>query len=146
MSALLSKTIFWTVLLLVLLGQYSSDAHGATAKFNYLLHCGGCHLTDGSGMDPEVPTLRNKLGPLTLSAEGRGYLVRVPGASQVPLTDEELRDVVNWVLAEYNENTLPESFRPITTEEVQKHRKNPLSDPLEYRKRFWPNETDQAHY
>ena len=82
-------------------------------------------------MDPEVPTLRNKLGPLTLSPEGRGYLVRVPGASQVPLSDEELRDVVNWVLTEYNENTLPESFQPITTEEVQTHRKNPLSDPLE---------------
>ena len=73
-------------------------------------------------MDPEVPTLRNKLGPLTLSPEGRGYLVRVPGASQVPLSDEELRDVVNWVLTEYNGNTLPESFRPITTEEV-KHTK-----------------------
>ena len=146
MPALLNKTFFWTVLLFALLGQYSNDTQGATAKFNYLLHCGGCHLTDGSGMDPEVPTLRNKLGPLTLSPEGRGYLVRVPGASQVPLSDEELRDVVNWVLTEYNENTLPESFRPITIEEVQTHRKNPLSDPLEYRKRFWPNKTNQPHY
>ena len=146
MPALLNKTFFLTVLLFALLGQYSNDTQGATAKFNYLLHCGGCHLTDGSGMDPEVPTLRNKLGPLTLSPEGRGYLVRVPGASQVPLSDEELRDVVNWVLTEYNGNTLPESFRPITTEEVQAHRKNPLSDPLEYRKRFWPNESDQPQY
>ena len=146
MPALLNKTFFWTVLLFALLGQYSNDTQGATAKFNYLLHCGGCHLTDGSGMDPEVPTLRNKLGPLTLSPEGRGYLDRVPGASQVPLSDEELRDVVNWVLTEYNENTVPEAFRPITTEEVQTHRKNPLSDPLEYRKRFWPSESDQTHY
>ena len=146
MPALLSKTNFWAVLLFVLLSQYGSGAQGATAKFNYLLHCGGCHLTDGGGMDPEVPTLRNKLGPLTLSAEGRGYLVRVPGASQVPLSDEELRDVVNWVLTEYNENTLPESFRPITIEEVQTHRKNPLSNPLKYRKRFWPDETDQSNY
>jgi len=141
-----NPSAFWLKLALILLCQLSHTALGATAKFNYLLHCAGCHLLDGSGVEPEVPSLRNKLGPLTKTAVGRGYLVQVPGASQVPLTDQDLRDVVNWVLTEYNAKTLPESFTPLTTEEVSKYRKNPLMDPLQYRKKFWPDENTKINY
>ena len=145
---LLPPNIFslWSAAAILLMCHVGSQAFAATAKFNYLLHCGGCHLPDGSGVEPEVPSLRDKLGPLTKSPEGRGYLVQVPGASQVPLTDQELRDVVNWVLVEYNASSLPEPFDPLTTDEVGKYRKQSLSDPLEYRKRFWPDESAQEMY
>ncbi len=146
MPLLPKPSTYWSIVAIILVCLLANDALAATAKFNYLLHCGGCHLPDGSGVEPEVPSLREKLGPLTTSDEGRGYLVQVPGASQVPLSDQELRDVVNWVLTEYNASSLPEPFTPLTTQEVSKYRKNSLADPLEYRKKFWPEENTQLDY
>jgi hypothetical protein len=103
-------------------------------RANYLLACRGCHLADGSGVPPEVPTLRNTLGPLAASAEGRDYLVRVPAVLQSRLSDEKLTEVLNWVLAEFNADTLPEDFKPLTTREVTAARKQVLADPIGYRR------------
>ena len=50
-------------------------------RANYLLACRGCHLVDGSGVPPEVPSLRDTLGQFTTSKEGRGYLYK-PAVSQ----------------------------------------------------------------
>lgn len=71
--------------------------------------------------------------------EMRGYLVRVPGASQAPLSDADLADVVNWILKEFNADTLPENFRQLTTAEVSEAREYPLADPLKHRIQFWKN-------
>ena len=69
--------------------------------------------------------------------EMRGYLVRIPGASQAPLSDEDLADVVNWVLEEFNSETLPENFQRLSTAEVSAARRNVLADPLKYRIKYW---------
>ena len=69
--------------------------------------------------------------------EMRSYLVRIPGALQAPMSDEDLTDVVNWVLREFNADTLPENFQNLITAEVTEARKNPLLDPLKYRTEFW---------
>jgi hypothetical protein len=74
--------------------------------------------------------------------EMRGYLVRIPGASQAPINDNELTDVINWVLIEFNSETLPENFRELSYEEVTDARKNVLADPLKYRIQFWKNYQD----
>lgn len=67
----------------------------------------------------------------------RSYLLRVPGASQAPLSDADLAAVMNWVLEEFNSETLPKNFRPLTEAEVSQARKNPLADPLKYRTQYW---------
>ena len=103
----------------------------------YALHCGGCHLPDGRGNPPEVPDLRNELGKIVMLPGGRDYLVRVPGASQAPVSDQQLANIVNWVLENYNAETLPANFEPLTAEEVGRSRKNVLSDPLKHRAELW---------
>ena len=110
-------------------------------RSNYLFACRGCHLADGSGVPPEVPSLRNTLGSLAASAEGRDYLVRVPGVLQSRLSDEKLAEVLNWVLTEFNADTLPENFRPLTTHEVTAARKKILADPVGYRRTLLPEES-----
>jgi len=105
-----------------------------TVRANYLLACRGCHLADGSGVPPAVPSLRDTLGPLVATAQGREYLVRVPGALQSRLTDEELTDVLNWVLTEFNAASLPADFRPLATREVSAARKQILADPVGFRR------------
>ena len=102
-------------------------------RANYLLACRGCHLVDGSSVPPEVPSLRDTLGQFVTSKDGRGYLVRVPGVAQSRLNDEELAEVINWVLTEFNTAGLPENFRPFTAKEVAAVRGDILADPVSYR-------------
>lgn len=103
----------------------------------YILHCAGCHLPDGRGTPPEVPGLRNDLGKIVQVAGGRGYLVRVPGASQAPISNRELMVIVNYILSEFNAATLPDQFTPISEKEVAEHRPKTLADPLKYRAELW---------
>jgi mono/diheme cytochrome c family protein len=111
----------------------------ADPRADYLLHCGGCHLPDGRGAPREVPTLINTLGPIAGSAEGRDYLVRVPGASQTPLSDEQLAQVMNWVLTNFNAETLNRNFQPLSGREVGKSRQRILADPIKRRQTLWPD-------
>ena len=122
------------LLLAMLAGE---AAFAASPRTNYLLYCSGCHLPSGVGNPPNVPTLHDELGRMMRVEAMRAYLVQVPGSSQTPLSDQELADVVNWVLNEFNAATLPEGFRPITAGEVAESRQTILADPLKYRIRHW---------
>lgn len=117
-----------------------TDTATADPRANYLLHCGGCHRPNGQGLPPDVPTLVDELGRLVTIPEGRSYLVRVPGASQAPVSDQGLADLINWILQEFNATTLPDDFMQLTAEEVGKARKNVLADPMKYRRQFWGDE------
>jgi len=114
-----------------------NSAFAASPRTNYLLYCSGCHLVDGAGNPPNVPTLHHELGRMMSVPQMRSYLVRVPGASHTPLSDDELAAVVNWVLKEFNSETLPADFQPLSGAEVSQARRNILADPLKYRKEFW---------
>ena len=115
-----------------------ADASNADARVDYLLFCAGCHRVDGSGVPPEVPSLRDTPGRIVATQPGRDYLVRVPGASQSALSDAELTAVVNWVLVEFNAATLPQGFRPLKEREVTAARRRVLADPRRYRTETWP--------
>jgi len=109
----------------------------ASAEIDYLLHCSGCHRPGGEGHPPNVPTLHDELGHMMTVPEVRAYLVQVPGSAHAPLSDSDLADVINWVLQEFNADTLPEEFRPLSPGEVARARQTILADPLKYRSRFW---------
>ena len=115
-------------------GPASADPRG-----DFLLHCAGCHLADASGVPPYVPSLAGPLGRLAASVEGRDYIARVPGAAQAPISDDALAAVLNWLLLEYNRETLPASFKPLRGAEVAKSRSRVLADPLKRRKELWPD-------
>ena len=111
-------------------GETGNDA---SARFDYLLHCSGCHRPDGTGAAPEVPSLRGAVGTLVATPEGREYIVRVPEVAQSPLDDEDLARLLNWVLREFNADTLPEEFRPLEGAEVGAARARILADPIRAR-------------
>ena len=69
--------------------------------------------------------------------EMRGYLARVPGSAQAPIDDVELTGVVNWILHEFNSETLPQNFVDLTVEEVARARSVILADPNKYRETYW---------
>ena len=53
---------------------------------DYLLHCAGCHGAEGGGVPSVgVPPLDCQTAALAQRAEGRAYLVQVPGVAQSAL-------------------------------------------------------------
>ncbi len=128
--------------LLGLLLLASGFAVTASPRSNYLLYCSGCHLPSGAGNPPNVPSLHDELGRMMTVHEMRAYLVQVPGSSQTPLSDAELAAVVNWVLEEFNAETLPDGFQPLSVEEVSAARRTTLADPVGYRIQHWKDYGD----
>ncbi len=107
-----------------------ADSQADAPVIKYLLYCGGCHLRDGRGAPPQVPTLHGQLGVIEAMPGGRDYLIRVPGAAQAPMTDADLAIVMNYLLETFNSETLAEGFKPYTASEVAGYRRNILPDPL----------------
>lgn len=111
--------------LLVIFLLFTARGYAQGPEFLYLLHCGGCHLEDGSGMLDAVPDLRRELGFFASTFEGRSYIVRVPGASQAPVTDSQLAEITNWMLARFAADYIVEPFDEV---EVAAQRSIPLDD------------------
>jgi len=110
----------------------------ADPKVDYLLHCSGCHMPDGTGLSNVVPTLHDVIGRMVAEPVGRDYIVRVPGVSQAPINNEKLTEVLNWMLMEFSSDTLPKNFKPLTVKEVKRARSQLLADPLKYRAELFP--------
>ena len=123
--------------LALLFALVTHSVFAASPRINYLLYCSGCHRPLGEGNPPNDPTLHNELGLMMSVQEMRGYLARVPGSAHAPITDAELTDVLNWMLEQFNADTLPEDFKKLTVEEVTKAREESLADPNQYRADFW---------
>jgi cytochrome c553 len=100
----------------------------ADPQANYMLHCMGCHVADGSGSQGKVPSVRESLPVLAATAAGRRYLVQVPGAAQSPLSDLELAQVLSWMIRNLSARPVSSDFRDFTAEEVARYRKAPLVD------------------
>ena len=101
-----------------------------------MLNCMGCHLPDGSGAAGKVPSVRDSLVTLASSAAGRRFLVQVPGASQSPLTDLELAQVLNWMVRNLSARAVPADFTDFTAPEVASYRRPPLVKVRETRARL----------
>lgn len=89
-----------TLLLLPLACLWAGAAAAEAPRVLYLLHCQGCHRADGSGLPGAVPSLVG-VARFATRPEGRAYLIGVPGSAQAPLSDAELAQVLNWLLAKF---------------------------------------------
>lgn len=114
-------------LLLILAG---ATGIAADPEFDYLLHCGGCHLEDGSGDPPIIPDLRKDLDYLSSIPAGRAYITQVPGASQAPLGDAALAEVLNWMFERFYPTKQLQLYR---ADEISGYRGTILMDPLKVR-------------
>ena len=98
---------------------------GATdfGRQSYLLHCAGCHLPEGGGSKVnDVPSLHDIPGHFASIPEGRAFLTQVPGIAYSPLNNDEVAEVLNWVLLNFSQNTLGTAFQPFTPAEVARLR------------------------
>jgi hypothetical protein len=99
------------------------------ARVNYMLYCQGCHLSDGAGSArAEVPEMKDYVGNFLKVPGGREYLVRVPGSANAPIGDEQLANLLNWILLTIAGESTPNGFAPYSGEEVGQMRKKSLTN------------------
>ena len=91
-----------------------------------MLFCQGCHLPDGAGAPGAVPRLNGFVGNFMHVPGGREFVVQVPGVAGAPLSDDELSEVLNWMLAEFSAAQLPPQHAPFTAAEVGALRVEPM--------------------
>ena len=117
----------WKIrLALVGTAALAASAPRHTAETNYLLHCQGCHRPDGSGVPGAVPAFPGQVGKFLKTPAGRAYLVRVPGAANAPISDEELADLLGWIVRRFDPANVPSDFADFTGEEVAPLRRQTL--------------------
>ena len=105
------------------------------ARLDYMLHCQGCHMADGSGVEGTVPPLPGEVGKYIYSPEWRDYLVQVPGASQALIDDEALARLMNWIVRNFDPDNAKD-LKPYEAAEVGRLRRQPVTNPTEVRRRI----------
>jgi mono/diheme cytochrome c family protein len=131
------------ILLLAALAFPSAAANASGAAI-FTAHCAVCHQADGQGIPGMYPPLANSIGVFTHSKDGRTYLVHVVSfglngpidvhgtryngymQSWAQFSDDEIAQVLNYVLKDFNSKLLPGGFKPFTAEEVQRDRNRPV--------------------
>ena len=131
-----------TVLLALVMTAGAAHAEGRVV-FN--TNCVICHQADGKGLPGMYPPLADSVGRYVATASGRAYLVHVVsfgmnGPISVhgqtfdgvmypwpQFSDEEMAEVLNYVLTTFNAKLLPSKFKPLTAAEVKKYRVGNLS-------------------
>jgi mono/diheme cytochrome c family protein len=88
----------------------------------YAENCQGCHGPAGVSVT-EIPTLAGRIGYFARIPEGRRYLVQVPNVALNPSSDQDIAELMNWLLHTYSRAELPPDFLPYSTEEVALLRK-----------------------
>jgi mono/diheme cytochrome c family protein len=105
-------------------------------RAHYVLHCGGCHGMDGAGSQlGGVPSLK-RLGEFLRVSDGRDFVIKVPGVMGSGLTDAQVAEVTNWVLATLARGSVPLEHRPYDAEEVRRARAQPIVDVAAERSRL----------
>ena len=100
-------------------------ANAESPRFNYIMHCQGCHLDDGRETADIIPALTGT-GQFLRVPGGREFLATVPGVATAPISDEEVADLLNWMLYQFSAEDMLENFVPYSTDEMHKLRRTPL--------------------
>lgn len=103
-----------------------SDATNNRSWQLWALNCQGCHRPDASGTPDGVPPMSGVVAKFLQVPGGRQFLVQVPGVATAPIRDDDLAQLLNWMLPHFDAANMPADFKPYTTAEVRALRRKPL--------------------
>jgi mono/diheme cytochrome c family protein len=114
--------------------QADASASGRV-RLHYMQFCAGCHLPDGTGSPARgVPSMRGGiLGRFMATPAGRAYLLRVPGVTNTPLDDAQTAQLMNWLIVNFGDGSVPEGKPSFSATEVGDGRAHRLADPARLR-------------
>jgi mono/diheme cytochrome c family protein len=117
----------------------------ADSKGIFVSNCAVCHQPDGKGAPGVYPPLADSVGRYVVLKDGRTYLIDVVSfgmggkidsggdsfEGEMPpwpqLSDQEVADVLTYVLTGLNPKLLPSGFKPISADEVKAERTKQLN-------------------
>jgi mono/diheme cytochrome c family protein len=117
-----------------------ADGHGV-----FISNCAVCHQPDGKGAPSVYPPLADSVGRYVVLKNGRAYLIDVVSfgmggkiesggdsfEGDMPpwpqLNDQDVADVLTYVLTGLNPKLLPADFKPISADEVKAERAKQLN-------------------
>ena len=129
------KLLVALMLLLAMSGIANADGHDI-----FKSDCAVCHQASAKGIPGTFPPLADSIGSYVAIPEGRAYLVHavafgLTGAISVHghtyngvmqpwphLKNDDVAQVLNYVLTTFNAKLLPSDFSPLTGDEVKKYR------------------------
>lgn len=122
--------------LLALIGAPLAAQGGErSAQTNFILRCVGCHGMEGAGSEAAgIPDFRGYVGSFARSAEGRRYLMHVPGVTNASLSDAEIAEVMNYVIARFAGVSLDPAAPGFTAAEVTQLRAQEVPDVVALRR------------
>ena len=89
----------------------------------YVEYCSGCHGMQGNSAPAEIPVLRDRVGYFMCTRDGRDYLIRLPNVAYSAITDnQELADMMNFVVFGLGGASAPKGTKPFTAAEVKRLR------------------------
>lgn len=90
---------------------------------DYVEYCSGCHGMQGNSAPAEIPVLRDRVGYFMCTRDGRDYLIRLPNVAYSAIDDnQELADMMNFVVFGLGGNSAPKASKPFTASEVKRLR------------------------
>ncbi len=99
-----------------------------TPQSDYVEHCSGCHGMQGNSAPAEIPVLRDRVGYFMCTREGRDYLIRLPNVAYSAISDnQELADMMNFVVFGLGGKSAPKGTKPFTASEVARLRTRALA-------------------
>jgi hypothetical protein len=123
----------WLAALALLSGIASAEAEPAlplltAPQSDYVEHCSGCHGMQGNSAPAEIPVLRDRVGYFMCTREGRDYLIRLPNVAYSAIGDnQELADMMNFVVFGLGGASAPRTAKPFTAAEVARLRRDALA-------------------
>jgi len=112
---------------------------------HWTLNCQGCHRPDGTGSEATAPSLAGTVAKFLAVPGGREYLGRVPGVATSPLSNDDLAEVLNWMLWRFDAPHIPADFTPYTAAEIGTLRTQPLRIEASSVRKELLNKADAAH-
>ena len=123
----------WLAAIALLSGIGGAEAEPAlplltTPQSDYVEHCSGCHGMQGNSAPAPIPVLRDRVGYFMCTREGRDYLIRLPNVAYSAIDDnQELADMMNFVVFGLGGASAPRTAKPFTAAEVARLRRDALA-------------------
>lgn len=108
--------------------QPAAERDMTLAQSDYVEQCGGCHGIQGTSAPAKIPVLRDRVGYYMCLPEGRRYLIRLPNVAHSRITDnDQLADLMNFVIFGLGGASTPGGARPFTGPEIAEQRMNAMT-------------------
>ena len=99
-------------------------------RSDYILHCSGCHTLNGRGtVRGGIPAFPDSIEHIAGLDNGRTYMVHVPGVVSNDMSDEQIADVLNYILDQWGGGG-----NHFSAEEVTRRRARDIGDVVAYRR------------